>query len=168
MNATRTNAFDTPIIKNGNKYANIETSRKKQLRKMQQLQAQQEAKEEEKRLKQLIRKSGAENVQIAKYAALPDEKLSEKIRLIKDRISHTPSISTDRATGGVADTAIMTRRSNFSQINAPKKMTSLKFMVDNQVYASTTKQQSVNPQQNRIAQLSKTSKFMSLAQMYDK
>ena len=29
MNATRTNAFDTPIIKNGNKYANIETSRKK-------------------------------------------------------------------------------------------------------------------------------------------
>ena len=29
---------------------------------MQQLQAQQEAKEEEKRLKQLIRKSGAENV----------------------------------------------------------------------------------------------------------
>ena len=101
---------------------------------MQILQAQQEAKEEEKRLKQLIREKGAENVQIAKYAALPDEKLSEKIRLIKDRLSHTPSISTDRGpVVGGPDTAIMTRRSNFSQTNnAPKKMTSLKFMVDNQ------------------------------------
>ena len=63
----------------------------------------------------------------------------------------------------------MTRRSNFSQTNnAPKKMTSLKFMVENQVYANTTKQPFINPQQKRIAQLSKTSKFMSLAQMYDK
>ena len=47
-------------------------------------------------------------------------------------------------------------------------MTSLKFMVENQVYANTTKQPFINPQQKRIAQLSKTSKFMSLAQMYDK
>ena len=110
---------------------------------MQQMKALQEAKEEEKRLKQLIEKSGAENVQIAKYAPLPDEKLSEKIKLIKDRLSHTPSISTDcgPGVGGAADTAIMTRRSNFSQTNnAPKKMTSLKFMVENQVYAKTTKQ----------------------------
>ena len=47
-------------------------------------------------------------------------------------------------------------------------MTSLKFMVENQVYANTTKHPLINPQQKRIAQLSKTSKFMSLAQMYDK
>ena len=69
----QTNAFDNNNAPR--KYQKIETSKKQQLRKMQQLQAQQEAKEEEKRLKQLIKKSGAENVQIAKYAALPDEKL---------------------------------------------------------------------------------------------
>ena len=40
-------------------------------------------------------------------------------------------------------------------------------MANNQVYANVPKEQ-LNPQQKRIAQLSKTSKFMSLAQMFDK
>ena len=64
------------------------------------MQAEKEAKEEELRLKQLIKKSGAENVQIAKYAPLPDDKLSEKIRMITNRVSHTPGPDRDSAFGG--------------------------------------------------------------------
>ena len=38
-------------------------------------------------MKKLIKESGAENVQLAKYAALPDDKLTEKIRMIHGRLS---------------------------------------------------------------------------------
>ena len=61
------------------KLQTVETSRKNQVRKMAQLEAEREKREQEKRLKQMLLKSGASNVQVTKYLPLTDEKLERKI-----------------------------------------------------------------------------------------
>lgn len=64
------------------KLQNIETSRKQQIRNLQKIKADEEAKQEEKRIKKLIAKSGVQNVQLKKFMHLSDELLDDKITQI--------------------------------------------------------------------------------------